>query len=80
MLVELTTAATRTPIAIESETIGEVKDLSGRASHNFELYGRTMIYHRDTRRVRWAVAEPYTEVMKRIRQATAGSAAAVSSP
>ncbi len=75
MLVELTAAATRTPIAIEAETIGEVKDLSGRASHNFELYGRTLIYHRNTRRVRWAVAEPYAEVMKRIRgEATAATA------
>lgn len=72
MLVELTAATSRTPLAIAVETIGEVRDLSARPSHNFELYGRTVLYHRDTRRVKWAVAEPYPEVMRRIAQALAG--------
>jgi len=69
MLIEFTAAASRTPIAIETETIGEVKDLSGRASWNFELYGRTLITHRASRRVKWAVAEDYQTVMQRIRSA-----------
>jgi len=60
VLVEFTSAYDGLPVAVEAELIGQVKALMpGRL-------GRTLLIHRQNRRVHWQVNEEYTVVMGRL--------------
>ena len=64
MLIELTSAYTGKPIAIDAELIGEVRDQTHQLTRKM---GFTHIWHKSNRRVHWEVNERFEVVMERYR-------------
>lgn len=65
-LVEFMAAYSGKPIAVDSELIGEVRDLSHEIGRHI---GKTLIRHKANRRVKWMVNDSYEQVMDKIRYA-----------